>query len=85
MAEIATNCMTRAELCALAASSPTTDVPTASKAFGFGSNLGYELIRRGEFPCRVFRLGRIIRVPTADLLDALGIHTDSEAAHDLAG
>jgi hypothetical protein len=77
--------MSRTEVCALALASPTTDVPTASRAFGFGSNLGYDLIKRGEFPCRVFKLGRKIRVPTADLLEALGIQLDRELTRDVAG
>lgn len=65
--------MTRAELMELARTSPTTDVPTASRALGFGPNLGYELVSVGQFPCRVLRLGRKLRVPTADLLACLGM------------
>jgi hypothetical protein len=72
--------MSRSELCALAEHSPTTDIPTASRAFGFGANLGYELAQRGEFPCRVLRLGRKLRVPTADLLRALGVEISVDAA-----
>lgn len=69
----ATPRMTTEELKELARTSPTTDMPTACAAFGFGANLGYSLFRRGEFPCRVLSLGRKLRVPTADLLVALGI------------
>jgi hypothetical protein len=65
--------MSTADVLALASSSPTTNVPTASRAPGLSPNLGYELVPRGEFPCRVLKLGRKLRVPTADLLEALGI------------
>lgn len=68
---------TTAETIALAALAPTTDIPTASRALGFGSNLGYELAGRGAFPCRVLKVGRKLRVPTADLLVALGIDANT--------
>lgn len=65
--------MTRAELCELAQRTTTTDLPTAGRALGIGGNLAYELNARGEFPVRVLRLGRKLRVPVADLLAYLGI------------
>jgi excisionase family DNA binding protein len=49
------------------------DVATAARALGLGRSTGYELARRGEFPCRVLRMGSSYRVPTADLLRVLGI------------
>jgi hypothetical protein len=67
--------MTRDELLALP---PTTDLPTAASAFGIGVNLAYTLHARGEFPCRVLRVGRKLRVPTADLMRALGVSADSD-------
>lgn len=66
--------MTRSELRELAAGSPTTDLPTAGRALGIGTNLAYELHARGEFPVRVVKLGRRkLRVPVADLLAFLGV------------
>lgn len=62
--------MTRDELLALPAA---IDLPTAGRAFGFGRNKAFELARRGEFPVRVLRLGNSYRVPTAEVLRALGI------------
>jgi hypothetical protein len=62
--------MTGAELLALPV---TVDVATAARALGLGRSTGYELARRGAFPCRVLRVGCSYRVPTADLLRVLGI------------
>lgn len=62
--------MSRAELMALPAS---VDLwPTAGRALGLGRSKTFELAARGEFPARVLRLGRLRKVPTADLLRALG-------------
>lgn len=49
---------------------------TAEKAFaalGIGRDLGYRLIREGQFPVPVVPLGRIVRVRRADLLAFLGL------------
>ena len=62
--------MSRAELLALPV---TVDIGTATRALGLGRSTGYDLARRGEFPCRVLRLGSSYRVPTADLLRVLGM------------
>ncbi|MFI0453108.1 DNA-binding protein [Actinomadura sp. 6N118] len=62
--------MTMGELLDLPA---TVDLPTAGRAFGLGRNTSYQLARRGEFPCRVLRLGRSYVVPTAELLRVLGL------------
>ena len=51
----------------------TIDITTAARALGIGRSTGYELARRGEFPCRVIPVGSSYRVPTADLLRVLGI------------
>lgn len=64
------NGLTRAELLALPV---TVDIPTAARALGLGRSTAYELARRGEFPCRILRIGSSYRVPTADLLRVLGI------------
>ena len=65
--------MTRAELYELEQRGPTTDLPTAARALGIGGNLAYELNQRGEFPVRVVKLGRKLRVPVADLMEFLGV------------
>jgi hypothetical protein len=49
------------------------DVCTAAKVLGLSRTAAYELIRLGEWPTPVFRLGKLIRVPTAPMLDLLGI------------
>ncbi|RZU16435.1 hypothetical protein EV645_4000 [Kribbella rubisoli] len=67
--------MTRDELLALPA---TVDLPTAGRAIGIGRNQAYELAARGEFPCRVLRLGARYKVVTADLLELLGLSPDKQ-------
>ena len=62
--------LTRAELLTLPV---TVDVTTAARALGLGRSTAYDLARRGEFPCRVLRIGSSYRIPTADLLRVLGI------------
>lgn len=54
----------------------TVDVRTAGRAFGIGRDQAYRLVREGQFPVPVLRLGRYLRVTRAAVLDALGI-TDS--------
>lgn len=67
--------LTRAELLALPV---TLDIPTAARALGLGRSTAYELARRGEFPCRILRIGSSYRVPTAELLRVLGIEPGEE-------
>ena len=52
---------------------PTVDLMTAATALGLGRTKAYDLAKRGEFPCRVIRVGEAYRVPTAVLLQLLGI------------
>jgi predicted DNA-binding transcriptional regulator AlpA len=68
--------MNRQQLAALPA---VLDVPTAAKALGLSRTAAYELIRTGEWPTPVFRLGRLIRIPTAPILELLGIDTTQAA------
>lgn len=68
--------MDRKELLALPA---VVDVPTAAAALNLSRTAAYELIRTGEWPTPVFRLGRLIRIPTAPILELLGI-----TIHDVA-
>lgn len=62
--------LTAAEIRSLPA---TIDLVTAARVFGVGRTKAYQLARDGRFPCRVFRVGRSYRVPTADLLTVLGV------------
>jgi predicted DNA-binding transcriptional regulator AlpA len=62
--------MTREELLALPA---VVDLTTAAGVLGIGRTCAYELVRTGEWPTPVLRLGRLIRIPTTPLLDLLGV------------
>lgn len=62
--------MSREELLTLPAA---VDLDTGNRALGLGRSKGYELAKRGEYPCKVLRLGKAYRVVTADLLDLLGL------------
>ena len=55
---------------------PTVDLMTAARALGLGRTKAYDLARRQQFPCRVLRIGDTYRVPTAGLLELLGLAPD---------
>ena len=57
---------------------PVVDLPSAAKLFTIGRTLAYDLVRTDEFPCPVRRYGRLYRVRTIDLLDALGLRAVTE-------
>lgn len=68
--------MTRDELLAL----PTLiDVTTAATVLGVGRSLAYELVRTGQWPTPVLRMGRLVKIPTAPLLRLL---EQPDAAND---
>ncbi len=48
------------------------DIVTAGRAFGLGRTKAHELVRAGQFPVPVLRLGNSYRVTRAALLRALG-------------
>lgn len=52
---------------------PVVDVPTAAAVLGVGRSAAYELIRCGQWPTPVLRLGKLVRVPTAPLLELVGV------------
>ena len=57
------------------------DVTTAADLLGIGRSAAYELVRRGDWPTPTLRLGRLIKVPVAPLLDLLGVtNADREPA-----
>lgn len=62
--------LTVAEVMALPA---VVDIVIAGRAFGLGRTTAYALARKGEFPCRVVRVGSAYRVPTAELRRELGL------------
>lgn len=62
--------MSQAELFELPA---TVDLETANRALGLGRSKGYELARRGQYPCRLLKLGNAYRVVTAELRALLGL------------
>ncbi|MEU9839718.1 hypothetical protein AB0C69_10910 [Actinomadura sp. NPDC048032] len=62
----------------------SVDLVTAGKAFGMGRTKSSELARKGEFPCRVLRLGNSYRVPRIEIFRALGMHDTPEHTLGLA-
>jgi predicted DNA-binding transcriptional regulator AlpA len=57
------------------------DLPTAARILGIGRTVAYEMAREGTFPTPVLRIGsKNIRVPTAPLLDLLGVAWREDAA-----
>ena len=49
------------------------DVPTAASILGLGRTAAYELIRTKRWPTPVLHLGKLIRIPTAPLLELVGV------------
>lgn len=64
--------MTRMSVEELRSLPPVIDVPTAARVLGIGRTAAYSLVRSGEWPSPVLRLGGTIRVPTAPLLALIG-------------
>ena len=53
---------------------PTLSVEEAGRLCGISRNAAYRAAHRGELPS--LRLGRCIRIPTARLLELLGVNDD---------
>ncbi len=68
--------LTASEVRALPA---VVDVVTAGEVLGIGRSVAYELVRTDRFPTPVLRVGRQIKIPTAYLIDLLGLSTDGAA------
>jgi len=51
----------------------TVDLMTAARALSLGRTKAYELAKHDQFPCRVIRIGDTYRIPTAGLLELLGV------------
>jgi predicted DNA-binding transcriptional regulator AlpA len=52
---------------------PVVDVPTAAAVLGIGRSAAYELIRCNQWPTPTLRLGKLIRIPSAPLLELVGL------------
>lgn len=63
--------LSRSELLALPPTVPLW--PTAAAVVGVGRSTAYEMARTGEWPTRLLRLGRLIKVPTSELLALVGV------------
>ena len=50
---------------------PMLTVPQAARVLGIGRTLAYELVRTDAWPTPVIRAGRLIKIPTAPLLELL--------------
>ena len=61
------------------AKTKTLSIEEASAELGIGRTLGYELARSGQFPVPVLRLGRLYRVPAAELHRLLGEAAERDA------
>ncbi len=57
--------MNREEITELPA---VVDVATAAQLLGLSRTAAYLLIRSGSWPTPVYRLGRLIRIPTAPMV-----------------
>lgn len=49
------------------------DLAAAARLLGVGRTVAYELVRTGRWPTPVIRVGKLIRVPSAPLLELLGL------------
>jgi excisionase family DNA binding protein len=76
--------LSRTELLALP---PVTDLRTLARALGVSEPTIRERARRGELEAmgiRVLRLGAQYRIPTEDILSALGMNRDDEVGNGAA-
>ncbi|WML81672.1 hypothetical protein [Streptomyces sp. VNUA74] len=58
---------------------PTVDLQTANRVLSIGRTTGYGLAKRGEYPCKVLKLGNAYRVVTADLQRLVAVEDAVEA------
>ena len=58
---------------------PMLDLMTAASLLGIGRTTAYRLARNGTFPVPVQRIGASYKIPTAPLLDLLGIQRHATA------
>jgi excisionase family DNA binding protein len=63
--------MHRSPAIELAALPRTLTVPQAAQVLGIGRTLAYELVRTGAWPTPIVRAGKLIKIPTAPLMELL--------------
>lgn len=51
--------------------SAVVDIPEAADMLGIGRTLAYRLVRQGDWPTPVIRVGRLIKVPLQPLQEYL--------------
>lgn len=68
--------MSKEQLSALPA---VVDVRVAAQVLGLSRTAAYELIRLDQWPTPVYRLGRLIRIPTAPMLALLCVEQVPDA------
>lgn len=62
----------------------TVDIPAAAPLIGISQSNAYKLAQRGEFPCRVLKIGGRYVVPTAGLRELLGVDATATDAKVVA-
>ncbi|MEY9859796.1 putative DNA-binding transcriptional regulator AlpA [Catenulispora sp. GAS73] len=53
---------------------PVLNLEEAARLLDIGRTSAYTLAKNGAFPAPVLRIGKLYRVPTAGLLEVLGVH-----------
>ena len=71
--ELVTGASLRMTVAQARAVPPVVDVPTAAAMMGIGRTAAYELIRLGRWPTPVLRLGKLIRIPSAPILELIQV------------
>jgi hypothetical protein len=57
---------------------PVLDLPTAGRLIGLGRTAAYQAVREGTWPTPVLHVRRKYALPTAPLLELLGLHPDGQ-------
>jgi hypothetical protein len=57
---------------------PVLTVVQAAALLGIGRSNAYHAVKTDSWPTRVVRVGKCIRIPTAEVLRLLGIETSGE-------
>jgi excisionase family DNA binding protein len=55
---------------------PALTVEQATGLLRIGRSKAYDAVRTGEWPTRIVRVGRCIRIPTAEVLRLLGLPSE---------
>ena len=59
----------------------STDVETAGRAFMLSRQQAYDLVKSGQFPCPVLRIGTRWVIPTSGIRRALGVEVPAGGQH----